>query len=216
MVRDGFRCVVTGDYDVSSVKRSRELEKAQEVENAGLCPTECAHIFAESTNANISGSNEGGNKRHYAAGVWAVMARFGYKNLPGDLNGNKIHRLENVLTLDKSVHDFFDTLELWFEPVKGIPNTYTLHAPRSGYIKAYWKRTVTFTTPDSVKLPVPSPEYLAIHATCCKVAYLSGAGEYIERILREMEDTKVLSQDGASAEALQYALLPLSSLVQAH
>jgi len=72
---------------------------------------------------------------------------------------------------------------------------------------------VTFTTPDEVKLPVPSPEYLAIHAACAKVAHLSGAGEHIDKILREMEDTKVLSKDGASAEILEHALLPLSQAV---
>ena len=47
---------------------------------------------------------------------------------------------------------------------------------------------MTFTTPDPVKLPLPSPSYLELHAACCKVANLSGADEYVETILREMED----------------------------
>jgi hypothetical protein len=34
--------------------------------------------------------------------------------------------------------------------------------------------------------------------------------------LREMEDTKVLSKDGASAEILEHALLPLSQAVHVH
>jgi hypothetical protein len=33
-----------------------------------------------------------------------------------DLNGNNIHRLENVLTLDIGIHSLFDELKLWFEP----------------------------------------------------------------------------------------------------
>ena len=61
-----------------------------------------------------------------------------------------------------------------------------------------------------MKLPVPSLVYLELHAACCRVDNLSGAGEYIDKILREMEDTQVLSQDGTSTEALQYALWPLS------
>jgi hypothetical protein len=34
---------------------------------------------------------------------------------------------------------------------------------------------ITFTTSDPVRLPLPSPRYLGIHAACCKVARLSGA-----------------------------------------
>ena len=37
-------------------------------------------------------------------------------------------------------------------------------------------------------LPLPNPIYLSIHATCCRVAHLSGAGEYIEKILEDLED----------------------------
>src|ERR1700710_3144856 len=65
---------------------------------------------------------------------------------------------------------------------------------------------VTFTTSDPVRLSLPSPRYLGIHAACCKVARLSGAGEYSDKIFRDMEDTRVLSFDGSSAELLSYAL----------
>jgi hypothetical protein len=61
-----------------------------------------------------------------------------------------------------------------------------------------------------VTLPVPSRDYLDLHAACCRVANLSAASEYIDTIFREMEDIQVLSQDGTSAEALKYALWPLS------
>jgi len=33
------------------------------------------------------------------------------------LNGNEIHRLENIMTLDSIVHTAFDDLSLWFKPV---------------------------------------------------------------------------------------------------
>ena len=86
----------------------------------------------------------------------------------------------------------------------------------SPYLLTGYKRTVTFTTPDPEKLPVPSATYLKLHAACCRVANLSGAGENIEKILRDMEDIQVLSQDGASAEVLQYALWPLSQEITVH
>ena len=51
--------------------------------------------------------------RDYAASMWAVMSRFDL-NLPDELNGSKIHRLENVMTLEPAFHIFFDRLKIWF------------------------------------------------------------------------------------------------------
>jgi hypothetical protein len=130
LIRDGFRCVVTGFYEKSMVENNKELMKMAEEEGGTLIATNCAHIFAESESANkdISGTNEGSSKvnlscfnHHYAASMWAVMDRFGYKQIPSNLNGNKIHCLENVLTLDVGVHSLFDELKLWFEPTVSNP-----------------------------------------------------------------------------------------------
>lgn len=34
-----------------------------------------------------------------------------------ELSGDGVHRLENVITLTSVVHDYFDNLQLWFEPM---------------------------------------------------------------------------------------------------
>ena len=70
---------------------------------------------------------------------------------------------------------------------------------------------VTFSTNDPEHLPVPAPELLALHATCCKVAHLSGAAEYIDRLYRDADEIGVLSGDGTSGDMLGYALLSLSN-----
>ena len=60
IIRDGFRCVISGQYDVTSVQRSKELElrlRRDADASACQCYSECAHIFLESTNAKISGNN---------------------------------------------------------------------------------------------------------------------------------------------------------------
>jgi hypothetical protein len=60
-VRDGFRCVVTKVYDSHSATANKELK---EIVKSGHMPpavTHCAHIFPESTNADIiSGSDKVG------------------------------------------------------------------------------------------------------------------------------------------------------------
>ena len=64
-----------------------------------------------------------------------------------------------------------------------------------------------------MELPFPSRAYLEIHAASAKIVHMSGATEYMDKILRDMEDIRVLSNDGTSAEVLEYALLPCEVLV---
>lgn len=74
------------------------------------------------------------------------------------------------------------------------------------------KQPVTFNTPDEIKFPLPDPRYLKIHAACARVAHLSGAGEYIQDIFRDMEECRVLAEDGSTADMLNFALLSDSSI----
>jgi len=46
--------------------------------------------------------------------MWALMSRFGHEQLPAELNGSKVHRLENVMTLVFGFHANFDQLMVWF------------------------------------------------------------------------------------------------------
>ena len=45
------------------------------------------------------------------------MQRFGGVKVKDELNGNQIHRLENIMTVNSDVHTFFDDLQIWLEPV---------------------------------------------------------------------------------------------------
>ena len=62
LVRDGFRCIVTGLYDATSVEHNKELDLEMERAAGHSLVTQCAHIFPESVNKNISGSNAQGDK----------------------------------------------------------------------------------------------------------------------------------------------------------
>ena len=59
--------------------------------------------------------------------------------------------------------------------------------------------------------PDPSPTLLQIHASLCQVLHASGAGEAIDRILREWKRYRVFAEDGRDAELLSARL----SLIQA-
>ena len=199
----------------------RELqEKLNSDSSLRMESTDCAHIFAESTNSSIDPQSA---KRDYAATMWAVMCRFGHDTLPDDLNGPKVHRLENVMTMVPGAHRRFDQLAIWlvatvrqfnFDFLRALTycdthqreeNKYKVEGKNPFHLRSY-PEYVTFTTPDRVKFPLPSPTYLAIHAACAKVAHLSGAAECIDKFYRDMEDGKTLNSDGASASILEEAI----------
>jgi hypothetical protein len=58
----------------------------------------------------------------------------------------------------------------------------------------------------SPNYPEISPLYLCIHASLAQVLHASGAGEAIDKILREWEQYRVLSRDGRDAELLSARL----------
>jgi HNH endonuclease len=48
----------------------------------------------------------------------AVLKQFGYN--VDNLNGEKVHSLFNVMTMEHNAHDLFDRLDLWFEKTVSI------------------------------------------------------------------------------------------------
>ncbi|KAI5988537.1 hypothetical protein EDD15DRAFT_2579972 [Pisolithus albus] len=208
LIRDGFKCVVTKAIDLTMIKSSLALQQASR-NGAPVAITECAHIFPESIN---SGVTHGSKKEDYAATVWGVLERFGHGNLRQHLNGADIHRLDNVMTLEKDVYHDFYRLKIYFTATE-VPNRYKFEAVREFFL-AGRPGYVTLSTPDAEQYPLPNPIYLAIHATCAKVAHLSGAAEHIEEILRCMEDTCVLAEDGGSSDVLYTAILSSMPLLQ--
>ena len=65
---------------------------------------------------------------------------------------------------------------------------------------------ITFTSPDPVNYPVPSPEYLAIRAACAKVAHFSGATRCLDRLDEDAKDRSTLDPNGGSVDILQHVI----------
>jgi hypothetical protein len=149
------------------------------------------------------------------------MRYLGFDDLPEKLVGNGIHTLENVMTLDLNFCFFFETLEVWFEAiVSGVgiftprteglqddqDNTYAIRARKNGILLQCRDNPIRLTShhPD---LPLPNRTFLAIHAACCRIADLSGATDYIQKTLDDMEKSDqgnigvFLAKGGSSTQA---------------
>lgn len=92
--------------------------------------TNAAHIFSEATNTDfgdnrkvryslelqiISLTHHFIFQKDYTSSMWAVMEQFGQQGFRDELDGSKIHRLANIMTLDHFLHTQFDRLALWLE-----------------------------------------------------------------------------------------------------
>ncbi|KAG6814889.1 hypothetical protein H0H93_011845, partial [Arthromyces matolae] len=109
LLRDGYRCVVTGFFDaeVRNITNWRDI-----VGTTWVIHTECAHIIPEGILTSIKNNPEKSKKTSHFG---AIVQSIGYGDLLNEVNSAQIHQLDNVITLDRSVHDKFDRMELWFE-----------------------------------------------------------------------------------------------------
>ncbi|RDB14760.1 hypothetical protein Hypma_016236 [Hypsizygus marmoreus] len=211
LIRDEHQCCVCSAYDKASTKMSPEVGKKAEERFATAgqttVTTDAVHIVPERLNCGITtfaefqGDEEEGEvissllvtenvvpsfetKAHQSSSVYAVFRAFGTAAILEELNGQAIHRLENILTLCIQHHQDFNDLDLWLEHT-GVPNEYRIQVsverlrPKGSASQPV--QTVMLRGDDD-SLPPPSVGYLALHATCCKVAQKSGAVQYLNDI----------------------------------
>ncbi|KAF9506060.1 hypothetical protein BS47DRAFT_1277893, partial [Hydnum rufescens UP504] len=46
---------------------------------------------------------------------------------------------------------------------------------------------------------LPNPRFLRLHAAVARVIHMSGATEYVENYLRDLQDTHVFASDGTTS-----------------
>ncbi|KEP51112.1 hypothetical protein V565_067520 [Rhizoctonia solani 123E] len=201
LIRDNYRCMLSQKVDIDTYRRSPFLQV-----QLGLSPppdvdqTECCHILPYIT-SDLQESKENISVRTTCATIFTALERFGgISHLERNQHGP--HHLTNIMTLQTGLRKNFDRLQLWLDPVEGVDNTYTIGRQFPG-LRLDLPQTVTFTT-STPGFPLPDRRYLALHAACARVIHLSGATEAISSIIEEMEQTRVLSEDGSSAALLEY------------
>ncbi|KAH8919308.1 hypothetical protein BT69DRAFT_1284910 [Atractiella rhizophila] len=195
LIRDNLRCILSGKVDHRFAPDNLRKDRNNQISPPGL--THCAHIFSESTNTNLDDEH----KRNHAANAWAVMDRFGLSEIRRELEGQKIHRLSNILTLDSALHDLFDNLQLWLQPT-AESNVYNIGAQDEELVFEGYRipRSILLSSRNP-RLELPNPEYLRVHASCCHIANLSGAVSYLDQ-MEDVLPSTVLPLKGDFSEVL--------------
>jgi hypothetical protein len=116
------------------------------------------------------------------------------------IQGPEIDRPRNALTLTNFFHQLFGDFQVYFEPVPGKDHTYTIRTLVTE--DHFFRRPALpitrelYITPERTIEP-PSPRLLAIHRAIAHILHLSGAGEYIDKIYRDLEEYGVQA-DGST------------------
>ncbi|RAL04004.1 HNH endonuclease signature motif containing protein [Aspergillus ibericus CBS 121593] len=195
LVRDRHRCVVTRKFDIQEADRrlSRDGTDFKDDDGASLLPEsdemtflEVAHIIPHSLMSltSIDGEPQLAEPKLIAH---KILTMFNPEAIPL-ISGSDIDRPKNALTLTQTLHMLFGKFEIGFEHIG--PHTYKIDYIKPDRLLRIAKLPVIRTlylTPNRTIEP-PSVELLQIHHAIARILHLSGAGEYIDRFLRDMEE----------------------------
>ncbi|KAK7434924.1 hypothetical protein VKT23_019927 [Stygiomarasmius scandens] len=204
IARDGFCCMLIGDYDISSLKKYPALKKTAPA-SFSKARTECCHVLSLSTLQKAGPENpKHEQQREHASSGLTILERFGLGSFVVKmLERDDVRHLSNNPTLSSDLHDLFANLHLWLEGT-GNANEYIICGDEDiRTLRHLPQRTVTFKNYASPRdLPLPDPTLLALHATCARVFCMSGADDYYEKMYEDAEELLVLAADGSSADIL--------------
>ncbi|CAI7584312.1 unnamed protein product [Penicillium palitans] len=114
------------------------------------------------------------------------------------IDGPRIKSPMNALTLTFHYHRLFGEFEIFFEPT-GIPYQYRIDSTMeiSFLRNSLFPVIRTLTLSPTHSIDPPSSRLLAVHRAITIMMKVSGAGDYIETVLRDREES-VVREDGSS------------------
>ncbi|EAW13473.1 HNH endonuclease signature motif containing protein [Aspergillus clavatus NRRL 1] len=201
LIRDHHRCVVTRKFDIAEARKRRAKDKNCEDDDGkrldsephdNFVHLEVAHIIPHCLMAVAPGDSELSDSKK---NVLRILDMFdpGITHL---IDGPKIDSPLNALTLTLECHRLFGEFQIYFEPT-GKPYEYSIDSTESGFLRdPFFPVTRTLMLSPHRTIDPPSPRLLGVHRAIAHILKLSGAGDYIEQILR-MEQVAV-EADGST------------------
>ncbi|KAJ5998514.1 hypothetical protein N7451_006324 [Penicillium sp. IBT 35674x] len=204
LVRDRHRCVVSRKFDRAAArKRFAENPESCADDDGKLLKEEAsdqfqylevAHILPHCLTTVASGDTDLSDSKK---NVLQILDMFD----PGIIHlidGPKIDSPANALTLTLDYHRLFGEFQIYFERT-GIRHQYRIDSTEhSPFLRdPLFPVTRLLTLSPHRTVDPPSPRLLDVHRAIALIMKLSGASEYIEKILRDMEELNV-REDGST------------------
>ncbi|KAE8384180.1 hypothetical protein BDV23DRAFT_189479 [Aspergillus alliaceus] len=202
LIRDRHRCVVSRKFDITEARRRLANNEKCEDDNGKLLETEprdnfqyleVAHILPHCLTKVASAD---GDLTDSKRSVLRILDMFdpGITHL---IDGPNIDSPSNALTLTLENHRLFGEFQIYFESTDR-PHEYKIYSVESGFLSdPFFPVTRALTRSPNDTINLPSPRLLSIHRAIAHILKLSGAGEYIEKIVRDLEQVTV-EADGST------------------
>ncbi|KAK5631465.1 hypothetical protein RRF57_007179 [Xylaria bambusicola] len=116
------------------------------------------------------------------------------------INGSNINRPRNAITLTTFFHLLFSNFQVFFESITDQqPHTYRINSfhPRHLLREPALPIIRTLYLINDRSIDPPSPRLLAVHRAIAHILHFSAAGEYIDKLLRDM-DEQGIQADGST------------------
>ncbi|PGH00919.1 hypothetical protein AJ79_08074 [Helicocarpus griseus UAMH5409] len=200
LIRNHHRCVSSRQFDKKEaiIRLTNQGDSARDDEGNQLrgqpfTYLEVAHIIPHSlTQSDADGQLSDSQK---AALMILNMFDCDVSHIIGGVN---IDRPFNAMSLTPDLHTDFGNFSVFFEPVLDQEHTYQIDTfLPAGILPALPVTRTLYLTSDR-SIDPPSPRLLAIHRPIAYILHLSGAGDYIDKILQDMEE--IGAQEGGSTE----------------
>jgi hypothetical protein len=181
LARDGGRCIVTGLFDESSL----------DANNTSLSTyTDCVHIIPFSL-ASWSSEPEGYAKHI----IWTKLIRHFPTIQAINFNRENINDTTNAMTMSSQLHRSFGRFDFSLEETSQR-HRYRIQNYRP-QLRLDLPETVAFDCYDQ-RYDLPRPELLKVHAIIARIFHASGAGEQINKALRDLGEKSALAKDGST------------------
>ncbi|KAG6378378.1 hypothetical protein JVT61DRAFT_12633 [Boletus reticuloceps] len=201
LARDGCQCLVTGLLDLGALDGCAELRAMAKCKGKAGVQIEAAHILNASTIQCIDPTLPTGEdsvvQTQHAADTMAILESFGFSEFTKAFKqSGGIHQVWNLLSLQHDINYNFGKLDMWFESTDQLGHyELVIDEPHKSFIHGL-QRTPDDGAPIIVnfpsygaEVPPPSPGLLALHATCARVAHMSGAAEFFYQLEEDIEDS---------------------------
>ncbi|KAI1116698.1 hypothetical protein F5Y14DRAFT_406288 [Nemania sp. NC0429] len=195
LIRDRHRCIISRVFDLAEAEERFDSPGGARDDDGNLLADETdhpaylevAHILPHS----LTQVNREGRLDPSKNPALAIFDMFDL-GIAALIQGPEIDRPRNAITLTAQHCLSFSNFKIYFEHVPATDHTYTI---RTFYKQNYGRRALFPTTRELYLLPEgtmsiepPSRRLLAIHRAVAHVLHFSGAGDYIDKIYRDMEE----------------------------
>ncbi|PGH14300.1 hypothetical protein AJ79_03122 [Helicocarpus griseus UAMH5409] len=192
LIRDRYRCAISHKFDLTeTLKRFKKHgtdaqdEEGNPLRGQSFDSLQVAHILPHALMKSGQDSQLSESKR----ATLNILDMFDH-GVVRLIEGIDIDRPFNAISLSPSLHTLLGGFEIFFEPVPSQLHTYQVN-PFLPEIFPDLPVTRTLYLSVDCTIDAPLPRFFAIHSAIAHTLHLSGAGEYIDEILRDLENIGV-------------------------